>query len=129
MAPTCFTACPTLAVPDTAATAHWYRDRLGFEVLGLWGTGYAIVKKGRALIHFAGMPRGHTASFCRPNTGRTSHSDMWDIYLHTDDVDALYTDYRNRGAAIIRPPYDAPHGLREFHISDLNGYMLAFGQD
>ncbi len=121
---------PTLIVPDVKAAAEYYRDRLGFEIDGIWGTGYAIVNRGGAVIHFAGMAdemRGVKSP--QPNTDYTCRWTMWDIYFHTDDIASLFEELKAKGADIFQGPYDADHGNREIHVRDLNGYVLAFGQD
>ncbi|HSR51658.1 MAG TPA: VOC family protein [Acidobacteriota bacterium] len=121
---------PTLIVPDVTAAAEYYRDCLGFEILGIWGSGYSIVERGGVILHFAGMDEEHRQSApVVPNQKFTDRWAMWDIYVHTDAVEALYQELKAKGAEVPQEPYDANHGNREFHILDLNGYRLAFGQD
>ncbi|MEL7487365.1 MAG: VOC family protein [Pseudomonadota bacterium] len=124
------TARPTLIVPDVAAAAAFYEARLGFEIDGVFGVGYAIVNRGGAVLHFAGMADElRSTRSPAPNGDYTKRWSMWDVYFHTDDVEALYAELLKRGAEIVAAPFDAAHGNREFHVRDLNGYLLAFGQD
>ena len=53
---------------------------------------------------------------------------MWDAYIREDDVDAVYAEVQQRGAAIDYTIYNAPHGFREFGVQDPDGHDIAFGQ-
>ena len=124
------TARPVLITPDVAAAAEYYRTILGFRIDGVFGEGYAIVERDGVVIHFAGMASElREGAALAPNMSYTRRWTMWDIYFHTDDVEALHQELVTRGAEIIAAPFDADHGNREIHVRDLNGYVLAFGQD
>ena len=42
--------------------------------------------------------------------------------------EALYAEFVERGAVIVRPPVDAPnYGMRDFIVEDLDGNRLLFG--
>ena len=49
--------------------------------------------------------------------------------IFVQDVDALYEDYRRRGAIIREPPTDYPWGVREMNVEDLDGHRLRVGGD
>jgi len=110
--------------------AEYYRDVLGFSldpVDGVFqptpdepGGLYAIVKRGGVWIHFQ-IRRGDLPA-------RERQSFEGDIYLYVDNLDAVYSDLKQRGASITQPPHRAPYGLREFRVEDLNGYRLTFGE-
>jgi uncharacterized glyoxalase superfamily protein PhnB len=53
---------------------------------------------------------------------------MWNVYVRVDDVEAIYAELQERGAAIDYTIYDAPHGFREFGVQDPDGHDIAFGQ-
>jgi uncharacterized glyoxalase superfamily protein PhnB len=53
---------------------------------------------------------------------------MWNVYVRVDDVEAIYAELQERGAAIDYTVYDAPHGFREFGVQDPDGHDIAFGQ-
>ena len=53
---------------------------------------------------------------------------MWDAYVRVDDVDAIYAEVWQRGAAIDYELDDALHGFREFGVHDPDGHDIAFGQ-
>ncbi len=58
------------------------------------------------------------------------------VILVSDDVDALFNSFRDRGlSAPIRPnspaqvgPFDQSWGTREFYVNDPNGNTLIFQQ-
>lgn len=113
---------PVLGVRDVAASVKHYQDVLGFAVGGIWGEdgappAFAIVGFGDitiALDHDAeAKPRGHG----------------WAAYLYVADVDALHQTLSANGAAIVRKPEDAFYGCRDMDVRDLDGHLLAFGQD
>lgn len=121
-------ACPTLTVRCVRRAAEHYRDRFGFLIDGVWGDGYAIVSRGAAVIHFTG-PANVAKPGPTPNGPGRAGRAMWDVYLHVEDVAAVFADLTERGAHILGPPTDADHGNREFLARDRDGYVLAFGQD
>ena len=43
-------------------------------------------------------------------------------------VDAIYAELLRRGVPIDYSLYNAPHGFREFGVTDPDGYDIAFGQ-
>jgi uncharacterized glyoxalase superfamily protein PhnB len=107
--------CPLLPAADTAATALWYADKLGFSVK-LDMRDYAILERDGAEVH---LWKSDDRSLAE-NTA---------IYLRSEDVDALHATFA--GAAEggrIAPPQDCDWGMREFYIWDPNGNLLKFGQ-
>ena len=122
---------PILGVRNVRQAAEYYRDVLGFSLDpedGVFqpspdepGGVYAIVKRDGAWIHFQ-IRRGEIPQRERPGLER-------DVYLYVDNLDELYVDLQRRGAQITQPPRQAPYGLREIVIEDLNGYRIAFGEE
>ena len=120
---------PVLGVRDVRRTAEYYRDVLGFHLdpdSGVFqGAGddpggvYGIVDRSGAAIHFQ-IRRGDRGERRREPLER-------DVYIYVDDVDALYGELRHRGTSLAEPPRNAPYGLREILVEDLNGYRIAFG--
>ena len=121
---------PVLGVKRVRQAAEYYRDVLGFSLDPVDGVFqpsadepdgvYGIVKHGSVWIHFQ-IRRGEL-----PSRGRQGFER--DVYLVVDDLADLHADLVRRGANVIQAPCDAPYGLREFVVEDLNGYRLAFGQ-
>ena len=125
-------AVPQFTVLDVVRTAEYYRDFLGFEVLGYWdGKGASAVGTTRSV--FAIVTRDEVQVFFnladRPDvrTGRARNT--YDAYFHMVGIDALAGELSARGADIIDGPEDRVYKKRELVIRDCNGLILAFGED
>jgi hypothetical protein len=49
-------------------------------------------------------------------------------YFNVDDVDALHDEFVSRGAIILQPPADKPHGMREFLVGTPDGHRMMIGR-
>jgi uncharacterized glyoxalase superfamily protein PhnB len=106
---------PVLQVASLAASVDYYVDKLGFRKMWDWGdpATFASVRRDELQIFLAQEER----------QGRSSLS------IFVQDVDALYDDYRSRGAAIRLPPTDLPWGTRSMDVDDPDGHSLRFSGD
>lgn len=121
---------PVLGVPRVRQAAEYYRDVLGFSLDPVDGVFqpsaaepdgvYAIVKMEDAWIHFQ-IRREVTPE-------RKRHALERDVYLYVNNVTEFHADLQQRGAKILHDPFDAPYGVREFVVEDLNGFRITFGQ-
>lgn len=116
---------PVLLVRDVVAAANYYRDALGFAYERFWGEPphFVILKRDHLHVMLDQAPRGHVIV---PNW--QIDQNIWNIYFWVDDVEALYAEYRQRGAKIDYELHDRPYDVREFGVQDLDGYDIAFGQ-
>ena len=106
-------AIPIFRVSNLEESISYYLDRLGFSVQ--WRTeGYASVTRDRTSI-----------MLCEGGQG---HSGTW-IWIPARDVDALYEEFRQRGAKLRHPPTNHPWGSRECHVTDPDDHVLRFGAD
>jgi len=106
--------CPTFPAADPAASAVWYRDRLGFAVKATMED-YAIVGRGEVEIHFWR---------CADKAIAAATS----AYVRPDDIDVLHAELA--GAAEggrISEVADRDWGMREFYVWDPDGNLLRFG--
>ena len=107
-------AIPILNVADLRASQRYFRDALGFKLE--WEDGNPP--------DFASVSRGEGRLFmcegCQGNPG------TW-VMLFTKDVDKLHDELVRRKATIRMRPKDMPWGLREMHVSDVDGNVLRFG--
>jgi predicted enzyme related to lactoylglutathione lyase len=110
---------PILLVTDLERSCAWWRDRVGFEV-EMFNDDFAIAKRDSVSVFMALSPQ--------PAVYWKVVDKMWNVYIRVDDVDALYAEVQERGAEIDYSLYDAPHGMREFGLSDPDGHDIAFGQ-
>jgi predicted enzyme related to lactoylglutathione lyase len=106
---------PLLLVPDVRATADFYRSVLEFKSdPGADRPEYSVVWRDNAAVHLA---QGEHA----PTGVR--------IFFWVKDVNRLYEEVVQRGAAIAVPIGTRPYRVRDFAIRDPNGVMVVCGQD
>lgn len=124
-APRIAAALPIVPVRDVAATVAFYTAVLGFEarlvtndntfaVVGLDGAGIQLLKSDD------------------PQALKATANNI-SIYLPVTGLDALYEKLRPKletlPAGRVRPPFDQPYGMREFHVKDPDGCLLFFGEE
>lgn len=116
---------PQFVVPDVRRTAEWYRDNLGFEILGYFFAEppvYGIVRRGNVEIHFGRSDSGTIRSNAelRPGIGN-------DAYIFVDDVVALHQELLACGVEIVEGPVTRTYDCVEITIRDCNGMLIVFG--
>ena len=117
---------PEFLVADVVKAAEHYRDRLGFTIVGYFFEDppvFAMVGRDDKIIMLSLMEGG------RGGSNRDFKRDAIDAYLWVDDVDALYTEFRQKQADIVLPPTLRVYGMKKFEVRDLDGYVLCFGED
>ena len=108
-------------VDNPLKAATYYKDVLGFTIAFTWEDPptYVVVNRDEAVsIHFSKREDEFT-----PSSAHVALS----IFVH--DVDALYHEYQRKGANITNEIGDRPWGMRDFDITDPNGFILSFGQE
>jgi predicted lactoylglutathione lyase len=109
-------AVPILDVKSVPASVAYYVDKLGFEKQWEWGNPptFACVWRDQVRIFL-----------CQHAQGK---SETW-ISIFVQDVDALYEDYKRRGAIIRQKPTNFPWGVREMNVQDIDGHRLRMGSE
>jgi uncharacterized glyoxalase superfamily protein PhnB len=118
---------PYFLVADVTKAAEFYRDRLGFRIIGYFFEEppvFAMVGRDEQTIMLSLMEDGR-----RGGSNRVFKSEAIDAYLWTDDVDGLYRAFQAAGADIAMPPTLRIYGMKELEVRDLDGYILCFGED
>lgn len=115
---------PILLVADVMRSVEHYREKLGFEVMNIYGEPayFAIMRRDENHIMFSAA----NAEDIKPNwkiSEKTSN-----VYFWTDDAETLYNEFKDNGATIDWDLYTTPYGLKEFGINDPDGYDIAFGE-
>ena len=110
---------PIFPVSDIKQTLAWYEEKLGFKTQFTWEepVTYAIVRRDEITIHFAlhedlKLP-------LKPHTS---------LYVFVYDIDALFKELKEKGVT-QGEIFNADYGMRDFDITDLNGYRITFGQN
>lgn len=119
-------AAPTFVVHDVVLTAEYYRDILGFTILGYFldPPVFAMVARDGVEMHFGKADAGATLRMnetMRKGLGN-------DVYIFVDDVNALYEELRARNVEIIEGPVKRVYDCVEITIRDCNGFQLVFGE-
>jgi len=118
-------AVPTFLVADVADTAQWYAANLGFDTAGVFPEqpphAYASMQRGPAEIMLLAL-----ADYRKPDLRAQRPSGLWDAYIRTDGVHALYETME--GQPFIQMSLrQQPYSDWEFEVRDPNGYVLVFG--
>ena len=117
---------PFFLVADVTRAAEYYRDKLGFRIVGYFFEEppvFAMVGRDDQIIMLRLITRG------RGGSNRNYADEALDAYLWTDDVDAVYAEFQHSGAEIVRPPQLRSYGMKELEVRDLDGYVICCGQD
>jgi len=117
---------PFFLVADVTKAAEFYRDKLGFKIIGYFFEEppvFAMVSRDDKIVMLSLMQTS------RGGSNRGHKAEAIDAYFWVDDVDTLYAEFRQAGADIIMPPTLRVYGMKELEIRDLDGYVLCFGQD
>ena len=112
---------PMIHVPDVKRTVDWYTG-IGFTVVQTYddggdGLSFAILSFGSGQVMF--NSGGGTSTQRRREV---------DLYVYTDDVDALFERLKDR-VEVVEPLHDTFYGMREFIIRDVNRFWITFGRD
>lgn len=116
-----------LFVPDVEASVRFYTEKLGFTLIrmeqdvleGEQRATFAIIALERAVMLIAHESLGRDLAL-PPGGGAVS------IRIMVKDVDAMYRRARDHGVPIVIDIADRPYGLRDFTISDPDGFRLRF---
>lgn len=134
-----------LTCRDTAASARFYRDVLGFEMAQAWPSPEQpmwadMVLDGQSLMIGQAMDPDNLEADC--GHGTAEEVAIWkqsatrfreypagvgvQIYVQVPDVDAYHETIRGRGAKPLSAPKTQFYGIRDFHLDDPDGYRLVF---
>ncbi|MBW8881363.1 MAG: VOC family protein [Asticcacaulis sp.] len=108
---------PVFHVANLEASVAFYCEVLGFAEDFRFGT-YLGLTLDQFSLHLS-----QSDGQGRPNGAGT-------VYVFCEGIDAFF-DARIAGKVVdvIQPPCDAPYGMRDFIIRDLDGNQLSFGQE
>jgi catechol 2,3-dioxygenase-like lactoylglutathione lyase family enzyme len=117
-------AVPVLYVRDVAASAHFYRDSLGFRIDFLHGLPpfYGAVSRDGAALHLKFV---HEPVF---GAGRVAEEGLIMAFVPVDNVKALFAECQAKAAPIAQPLRRQAWGGTDFHVQDPDGNRIAFVQ-
>src|SRR6266704_4536666 len=101
-------------VADVVRAAEYYRDRLGFRIVGYFFEEppvFAMVGRDDQIIMLSLMRDGR-----RGGSNRDHKDDALDAYLWVDDVDALHAEFQRSGADIVAAPQLRIYDMKELEV-------------
>jgi predicted lactoylglutathione lyase len=132
---------PCFAVGDVRESAEYYRDKLGFSYDRIWGEppSFCMAQRDGLTIMLAEVadpadvrPNTAVASQSHRHDGEEDHTHYlpWDAYIWCDSADELFEEFKSTGATVhYEPRIKSAYEMKEFAIKDLDGYVIAFGQN
>jgi catechol 2,3-dioxygenase-like lactoylglutathione lyase family enzyme len=105
---------PILPSPDIAVTRAFYRDSLGFAVVGPETDDHLIVRRNEMEIHFW-------------KTDDRKLPEVSSCYIRGGEVPALHAEFSERGVARLSAFSVRPWNMKEFYVHDPHGNLLRFG--
>jgi len=115
-------------VADLDKAVTFYQQVLGFPSKSIYGQPpfFAILGRDNVNVMLAQVPDPNVVA---PAAKRVGSPGAWDAYFWVQDAQAIFAEFRSRGAAIDEEPSVKPHGCLEFQLQDADGYVLVFGQN
>ena len=124
---------PLLQVYDMPEALAFYREVLGFEVVEASApvetpegrfSHWMWLRLGRAEVMLNTAYDAGRRPAARVAARQRWHGDTC-LYFGCADVDAVYDTLRSR-LPRLKPPADAPYGMRQLYLRDPDGYGLCF---
>lgn len=114
---------PQLIVTDVAKTVEYYKDKLGFNIIGLVQNPpvYAMMERDGIQIHFGKSDSNNI------KTNRDFRKIGTDFVIWVPEIDAYFDEIKDKEIDLIEPITLRPYGSREFIIRDCNGFLITFG--
>ena len=119
---------PLLEVFDMPTALSFYRDLLGFEVVNRSGlddnSDWVMLRLADVYLMLNTAYEGDERP-PEPDPERLRvHHDIA-LFFSCPDVDGTYEYLRDRGVD-LKPPTNAPYGMRQLYLRDPDGFNLCF---
>ncbi len=114
---------PQLVVRDVKKSAEYYKDILGFTIIGLVldPPVYAMVERDGFQVHFA---KSDTQDIKKNKDYRSiSH----DFIIWVPEIQNFFDEVVSKNAKILEGITVKPYGSREFVIEDYDGHKILVG--
>ena len=116
---------PFFIVKDLQASISHYIERFGFQ-LDFQGPPDDVYY-GQVSRDGIGIMLKTILPDVLPCPNHTRHEwARWDAYIYTLDPDALFDEFKQRGASFVKELSFIDDGLWGFEVTDADGYVLAF---
>jgi catechol 2,3-dioxygenase-like lactoylglutathione lyase family enzyme len=124
---------PLLQVYDMPQALTFYQDVLGFEIVdaspqvetpeGCFSH-WMLLRLGPAQVMLNTAYDEGQRPGARVKAQECGHGDIC-LFFSCDDADAVYSALRSK-ISDLKPPRDAPYGMRQLYFRDPDGYGLCF---
>ena len=116
---------PFFIVKDLQASISHYIERFGFQ-LDFQGPPDDVYY-GHVSRDGIGIMLKTILPDVLPCPNHTRHGwARWDAYIYSRDPDALFDEFKQRGASFVKELSFIDDGLWGFEVTDADGYVLAF---
>ena len=119
---------PLLEVFDMPTSLRFYRDVLGFEVVGQSSErdncDWCLLQLQEVYLMLNTAYEQDERPPSADPSRVSAHRDTG-LFFRCPDVDAAYTHLHDQGVD-LKPPKDAPYGMRQLYLNDPDGYVLCF---
>ena len=105
-----------LPVKNLKGTLAYYRDTLGFYEEWTWQEKDGGIRRDELRLLFGENP-AYTAVI---NSNENRFAVLWFV----DNIEEIYTEYKNKGITIADPLREHPYQMKEFAFIDINGYYI-----
>ncbi len=107
-----------LPVKSVKETAKFYKDKLGFKIMGIWeikenNSFYGSVKRGNVVIDFG--------------EGKIENAGTGVCIIHVDNANDIYHELESKDIEFVGNFQDRDYGNKDFRIKDNNGNLLIIG--
>jgi uncharacterized glyoxalase superfamily protein PhnB len=125
---------PILNVADVPASLQWF-ESLGWTRAFSWNKGGAISsaadRNEHGVADFAGICCGDVDVFVSQTAPEQRSAPIYMSWWMSspDEVDELFNRAELLGYSIVRAPFDAPWGVREFHLQHADGHIMRIGAE
>jgi glyoxylase I family protein len=120
--------CPLIQVFDMPVALAFYRDLLGFEVIGQSSNGddcdWVWLRLGSEELMLNTRYEAPTRPPAPDPAHVLAHNDTC-FYFGTPDVDAMYAFLIENGITADKPSV-APYGMKQLYLKDPDGYGICF---
>ena len=105
---------PVLPVKSVAETANFYKEKFGFNIIGVWeNPSYAVVSQGDAVIEFG--------------EGRKNHAGSGICIIRVQDAEVIYKEWKSENIEFVANFEERDYGSKDFRVKDNNGNLLIVG--
>jgi catechol 2,3-dioxygenase-like lactoylglutathione lyase family enzyme len=123
--------CPLLQVFDMPTSVRFYRDVLGFEIVGNAPTrapdefGWCWLRHGDGTEIMLNTAYDYGERPDQPDPARiAAHGDTCN-YIGCPDVEAAYRFLRDKGLD-VKEPHVTHYGMKQLYVTDPDGFGLCF---